>query len=368
MIRKILSLNSVFSFMKKIFQSLILVTLFFNSCFSLSEKPESSIVQSQSSSDFVVFTGNSNPELAKKIADELKINLGKIKVGRFNDQEIRVQCEESLRGKHVYIVQSTCTTKSGTVNDFYMELLLMIDAARLSSAASITVVIPYYGYARQDRRTDNRSSISAALVSRMLKESGANQVVCVDLHSDQTQGFFDGIPVDNLYASLVFAPYIKELKLEAPVIVSPDAGGVTRAERLQNCLKKLGVETSFAMISKKRAGAGVIDSMDLIGDVNGKDAIIVDDMCDTGGTLVKAAEELKKKGAKEIYVCVTHPVFSKNALQTIANSPFKHVIVTDSIPVAGDANGKIKVLSLAPMLAEVIKRIHTGNSVSALFQ
>lgn len=360
-------LRSVLGLMKNYIFSLILAITFGQSCFALSAHTPITIPQSQTASDYVVITGNSNPELAQKIVQELKVQLGKVKVSRFNDQEIRVQSEESLRGKHIYIIQSTCTTASGTINDSYMELFLMVDAARLSSAASITVIIPYYGYARQDRRTDGRSSISAALVSRLLKEVGVHHVVCVDLHCDQIQGFFGGIPVDNLYASLVFAPYIKELKLDHPVIVSPDAGGVTRAERLQKCLQKQGVETSFAMISKKRAGAGKIDSMDLIGDVNGKDVIIVDDICDTGGTLVKASEELKQKGAKDIYACITHPVFSKDAIRTIANSPFKQVIITDSVPIAGDADGKIKVISLAPMLAEVIKRIHTGNSVSVMF-
>ena len=265
----------------------------------------------------ILFSGNANIPLAEKVAEYLHITLGSATVSKFNDGEIEIFIKENIRNKDVFILQSTCLSAKQSVNDNLMELYLLVRTAKRASAASITVIIPYYGYARQDRKTTPRVPISAADVALMLEFAGVDRVLTVDLHCGQIQGFFHNVPVDNLYASLVFIPYFASKELNNVVVVSPDAGGVDRVNKFIKQLNKKGIMAEMALISKQRAQAGVIESMNLIGDVNGADAIIVDDMCDTGGTIVKAAELLKKNGAKRVFVVVTHPVFSGNALDKI---------------------------------------------------
>jgi ribose-phosphate pyrophosphokinase len=248
-----------------------------------------------------------------------------------------------------------------------MELYLLVRTLKRASAGSVTAIIPYYGYARQDRKSAPRVPISASDVAILLESAGVDRVVSVDLHCGQIQGFFHNVPCDNLYASIVYVPYFVEKGLNNAVVVSPDAGGVDRAKRFQECLASQGVNSTMAIISKQRAEAGVIDTMNLIGSVDGADAIIVDDLCDTGGTLIKAAELLKEKGAKRVYAAVTHPVFSKNALEKLGGSIIDEMVVTNTISLRDEAPANIKVLSVAPLLAETIYRIHLGESVSELF-
>lgn len=322
----------------------------------------------QKDAPFYLITGNANRPLAQAIATELNVELTPATVKHFNDKEVSVQIDQNIRNREVFIIQPTCTTDSGTVNDHIMELFLLIRAAKRASAAKINVVIPYYGYARQDRKTNSRVPISASDVAMLLEKAGANRVIAVDLHAGQIQGFFHDAPVDNLYGSLIFAPYIAGLKLDQPVVISPDAGGVERAKKFKDQLEKHGMKPDLAMIIKQRKEAGVVGQANLVGDVIGKDAIIIDDMCDTGGTLVKAADELKKFGAKRVYACITHPVFSGKALELIAGSQFEKLIITDTIPLRGKAPDNLVQLSVAPMIAEVIKRIQNGDSVSVVFK
>ncbi len=315
-----------------------------------------------------LFSGNANLELSQKVAEYLDIPLGKAKVGTFNDGEIQIQIEENIRNKDIFIIQPTCRSTNASVNDNLMELYLLIRTMKRASAASVTVVIPYYGYARQDRKSKSRVPISAADIAYMLEEAGASRVVTIDLHCGQIQGFFQNIPVDNLYASVAFAHYIAEKKLNKIVVVSPDAGGVERANQFIQDLGRKGITADLAIISKQRASAGVISTMNLIGDVRGADAIIIDDMCDTGGTLAKAAQLVKDSGAAHVFAAVTHPVFSGQALKIIGESVLDEMIITDTIPLRGQAPVNMKVISIAPLLANAILRIHLGESVSALFK
>lgn len=313
------------------------------------------------------FTGNSNPELAKEVADRLGIPISDTTVKRFNDGETRIHINENIRNKHAVILQSTCPSDFQSVNENLMELYLMIRTMKRASAKSITVVIPYYGYARQDRKMSSRVPISAADIALLLEVAGATRVVSVDLHCGQIQGFFHHIPVDNLYASTEFAPYFATKQLHNPVIVSPDAGGVARAKQFQEMLAAYGIESRLAMIVKQRAEAGVIDKMNLIGDVEGSDTIIVDDICDTAGTLVKAAEMLKENGAARVFSAITHPVFSGPALARIGSSPIDEMVITNTIPLKKNAPSNIQQISIAPLIAEAILCIHNGDSISALF-
>ena len=317
--------------------------------------------------NFIVFAGNSNPELTQKILASLKQPLGKAVIGRFNDGEIKIQINESVRNKHVFLIQSTCKSQAGSANDNIMELFLMARALRRASVGKITAVIPYYGYGRQDRKAESRAPISAADIAMLLESSGLDRVVSVDLHAGQIQGFFQNIPVDNLYASNLMAPYFAQLRLKKPVVVSPDAGGTARAKKFRDRLLKYGVNADLAIIVKQRSKPGEVAKASLIGDVTGREAIIVDDICDTGGTLAKAAEELKKFGATKVYASITHPVFSNNAIEKLESSEFEEILVTDSIPLTA-ASKKIKQISIAPLLADVINRIHGGRSVSAVFE
>jgi len=307
-----------------------------------------------------IFSGSANPELAEKICKYLATPLGHSTLKRFSDGELFVEIEENVRGADVFIVQPTCPP----VNENLMELLIMIDAARRASARRITAVIPYYGYARQDRKTAPRTPISAKLVANLIVTAGARRVLTMDLHAGQIQGFFD-IPVDHLYAMPVFLQYIREnFRGEEIVIVSPDAGGVERAREYAKRLNAL-----MAIVDKRRPRPNESEVMNIIGEVKDKIAIIVDDMVDTAGTMCKAAQALMDRGAKEVYAIATHPVLSGNAIERIANSPIKKMIVSDTIPLKEEAKaiGKIEVLSASNLLGEAIRRIHTDDSISSLF-
>lgn len=359
--------------MGKLFSILAIPLFLFNQSISAMETTTGDPITSsrqikKSSKEYYIFSGNANKPLAESIAKELGVPLGKAEVKRFNDGEVSVKIKESIRKQNVYIIQPTCSNLTGDVNNHLMELVLMCDALKRASVKSITAIVPYYGYARQDRKSDSRVPISAKAVADILeKVAGINRIVTVDLHCGQIQGFFSkDVPVDNLYGHLFFAPYIKSLNLSDLIIVSPDAGGADRAYKFQDELKEAGVETEFAMLSKKRAGAGEIESMTLVGDVRGKNAVISDDMCDTGGTLIKAGEKLLEAGALSVRACVTHPVFSKDAVEKIKNSKFTQFITTDTIPLRLEKPDNIVVLSVAPILAKAIEAIHNGHSLSKL--
>ena len=289
-----------------------------------------------------IFTGNANPQLAKNIAKCLNIPLGNAYVGHFNNGETQVMIDESVRGKEVFIVQPTCQP----VNDSLMELLIMIDACKRASAKNIAVVIPYYAYARQDRKTRGREPISAKLVADLLTRAGASRVITMDLHAGQIQGFFD-IPLDNLLGVPILSDYIETKGLKDIVVVSPDLGGVTRARQLADRL-----EAPIAIIEKRRPMPGVAEVMNLIGSIEGKTAVIVDDIVDTAGSLVEGAKALGKFGAKEVYACCTHAILSDPAIARVEASNIKELIITDTIPLAEEKkSSKIKILSVAPVFA-----------------
>lgn len=306
-----------------------------------------------------LFSGNSNIALAQEMCDSLGIPLGKATVKRFSDGEIFVEIEENVRGADVFVVQSICCPG----NDNLMELLIMMDALKRASAQRITAVLPYYGYARQDRKVAPRTPITAKLVADLITTAGADRILCMDLHAGQIQGFFN-IPVDHLYATPVILDYIKKNFDNDVVIVSPDAGGVERARAFAKRLN-----CSLAIIDKRRTAPNVAEVMNIIGDVSGKVAIIVDDMVDTAGTLTQGAKAVKDNGAKKIYAISTHPVLSGPAISRIEQSVMEELVVTNTIPLTkeGAACDKIKVLSVASLLAEAIKRVYIGDSVSSLF-
>lgn len=315
-----------------------------------------------------LFSGSGNSELTKAVADCLETPVSQILVSRFNDGEIRIQILENVRNCDVFILQSTCLNTTSTVNDNLMELYLMIRAMKRSSANSVTAVIPYFGYARQDRKTKGRVPISASDVAMLLEVAGADHVMAVDLHCGQIQGFFHETPVDNLFASTIFVPYVAKLGLYDPVIVSPDAGGVERVKTFIEGLQALGVPSKMAVIVKQRADAGVVESMNLVGKVQGSDVVIVDDICDTAGTLVLAAKELKEQGARRVFACITHPLLSGPACERIGGSCLEELVVTDTISLRGDVPPNIRQLSVAPLLAKAIQRIINGESLSDLFK
>ncbi|MBA4389849.1 MAG: phosphoribosylpyrophosphate synthetase [Syntrophus sp. (in: bacteria)] len=306
-----------------------------------------------------ILTGNANPELAQKICTFLGVTLGQAKVSHFSDGEVQVEIDESVRGMDTFVVQPTCPP----VNENLMELLVMLDALKRASSGRITVVIPYYGYGRQDRKVFPRTSISARLVANLITVAGASRVLAMDLHAGQIQGFFD-IPVDHLYALPVQLNYLKKKITGEIVIVSPDAGGVERTRELGKRLN-----ASIAIIDKRREKANVSKVMHVIGDVKNKTAILLDDMIDTGGTIVQAAEAIMEGGAKAVYACCTHAVLSGNAIERIDNSSLTEMISTNTIPLSENArkSKKIRVLDVSPILGEAIKRIHSDESVSSLF-
>ena len=305
-----------------------------------------------------IVTGNANPELAKEICDYLGLPLGEAFVGRFNNGEVQIMIDESVRGKDVFIIQPT----SYPVNDNLMELMVMADALKRASARHITAVVPYYGYARQDRKTRGREPITAKLVANLMQTSGITRLVTIDLHAGQIQGFFD-VPVDHLYGASILAKYINEKNLEDVIVVSPDLGGVTRARDLAD---RIGAP--IAIIEKKRPEPGVAKVMNLIGDVKGKNCIIVDDIVDTAGSLVEGAKALKEFGAKSVMAAVTHAVLTGPASERIANSNIKELIVTNTMPLPENCKlDNVTQLSVAPLLGEAIMRIFHEVSVSNLF-
>ena len=311
--------------------------------------------------DFMVFTGNANPVLAAEIAGHLGIDLDAAEVGRFSDGEVTVEIKQNVRARDVFVVQSTCNP----TNENLMELLIMVDALKRASAERISAVIPYFGYARQDRRPrSSRVPISAKLVADLLQTVGVDRVLTMDLHADQIQGFFN-IPVDNIYASPVLLGDLRLKNYDDLIVVSPDVGGVVRARALA---KQLGCD--LAIIDKRRPKANVSEVMHVIGEIEGRNCVIMDDMIDTAGTLVKAAEVLKERGAKQVYAYCTHPIFSGPAIDRIAKGDaLDEVVVTNTIPLSAAAEQcqKIRQLSVAPLIAETIQRISKGESVMSLF-
>lgn len=314
-----------------------------------------------SDTNLMVFSGNANLPLSEGIVKKLNMRLGMATLGRFSDGEIAFEVEENVRGKEIFVIQPTCSP----TNENLMELLVMIDALKRASAAKITAVIPYYGYARQDRRSRSaRVSISAKLVAKMIDQAGANSVLTIDLHADQIQGFFD-IPVDNVYSSPLLLGDIWRQQYENLIVVSPDVGGVVRARALA---KRLG-DADLAIIDKRRPKANVSEVMHIIGDVAGRTCILVDDLVDTAGTLCHAASALKKHGAIKVVAYCTHPVLSGAAMTNLRHSELDELVVTDTIPLSQEAVelGKIRQLSVAEMLAETIRRISAGESVSSMY-
>ncbi|MBE0546251.1 MAG: ribose-phosphate pyrophosphokinase [Rubrivivax sp.] len=308
----------------------------------------------------VLFTGNANPVLAQEIASHLGIELGKAMVGRFSDGEVTVEIRQNVRARDVFVMQPTCTP----TNENVMELLIMVDALKRASARRITAVIPYFGYARQDRRPrSTRVPISAKVVANLLETVGVERVLTMDLHADQIQGFFD-IPVDNIYASPVLLSDLKSKDYPNLVVISPDVGGVVRARALAKQL-----DCDLAIIDKRRPTANVSEVMHVIGEIEGRNCVIMDDMIDTAGTLVKAADVLKERGARSVYAYCTHPVFSGPAVERIKASQIDEVVITNTIPLSDEARAcpKIRQLSVAFLFAETMRRISDGESVTSLF-
>ncbi|WP_294884164.1 ribose-phosphate pyrophosphokinase [uncultured Gilliamella sp.] len=311
--------------------------------------------------DMKLFAGNATPELAKRIANRLYTSLGDIVVGRFSDGEVNVQINENVRGEDVFIIQSTCAP----TNDNLMELLVMIDAMRRASAGRITAVIPYFGYARQDRRVRSaRVPITAKVVADFLSTVGVDRVLTVDLHAEQIQGFFD-VPVDNVFGSPVILEDMLQRDFERPIVVSPDIGGVVRARAIAKLLN----DTDMAIIDKRRQRANEAEVMNIIGDVADRDCILVDDMIDTAGTLCKAADALKARGAKRVFAYATHPIFSGKAVSNIKDSAIDEIVVCDTIPLTAEVKAlkNVRQLTLSGMLAEAIRRISNEESISAMF-
>ncbi len=308
---------------------------------------------------FRIFSGNANPSIAEGVCRHLDVQLGKAKVERFADGEVYVEIGENVRGVNCFVIQPTCTP----VNDHLMELLVMIDALKRASAGSIVAVMPYFGYARQDRKTRPRQPISARLVADLLTAAGVDRVLSMDLHAGQIQGFFN-IPVDHVYAMPVMMDHLRGRFSANTVIVSPDAGGVERARAYSKRL-----DAGLAIIDKRRPAPNVAEVVNIIGDVKGRDCIIVDDLCDTAGTLCAAAQGLTNNGARAVYACVTHGLLSPPAIERIQASTIREIIITDTIPPRAEvrASEKVRVLSVARLLGEAVKRIHMGDSLSTLF-
>ena len=310
------------------------------------------------SSELAILSGNANPQLAKAICRDLKVPLGKSLVSRFSEGEVRVKINENVRGKDVFVVQPTCPP----VNDNLMELLIIMDALRRASARRITAVVPYYGYARQDRKDQPRVPITAKLVANLITSAGANRVLTMDLHAGQIQGFFD-IPLDHLFAIGVFEQYLRRKRLKSLVVVSPDVGGIKMARAYAKRLR-----AGLAIVDKRRDGPETTEVMHILGEVRGRTCLLVDDLIATGSSLVEAASALKRAGAMEVYACITHPVLSGPAISRLAASPLKELIVTDTIPLqANKHHPRIRVLSVAGLLSEAIRRIHYEVSISVLF-
>ncbi len=313
----------------------------------------------------LLFSGNSNPGLAREIAQRMDSRLGNALVDKFKNEECRIEIRENVRGAEVFVIQSICRAHNGnSVNDSLMELLIMIDALRRASAYRITAVVPYYGYAKQDKKSKGREPISAKLVANLIEKAGAARLVTLDLHAAQIQGFFD-LPVDNLLAAPTLCSHLKAQGLEGDriVVVSPDAGGVPRAETFAKKLR-----SNLAIVFKRRPEPDVSEVTEIVGDVAGRTAVVVDDMISTGGTLAKAAEALRKRGATGVYTCATHGIFAGDAVRVLSEAPIERIIVTNTLPnIEATLGSKFRVLSIAQILADAIKRITANRSVSELF-
>ena len=307
---------------------------------------------------FAVFSGSANEPLAKKVCEYLSLPLGRLQFSRFPDGEIDLRLLEDVRGADVYVIQPTCPP----VNEHLMEMLILIDCLRRASAERITAVIPYFGYARQDRKAEGRVPISAKLVANLITTAGAHRALSVDLHAAQLQGFFD-IPMDHLYAAPVLVDYFRRLELKDLTIVSPDVGGIKMARAYAKRLN-----AGLAIVDKRRSGPAETEVMHVIGEVEGRNLILVDDMISTGTSISEAAKACRKEGAKDIYICGTHAVLAGKAVEKLQKAPVKEVVVTDTIPTAGKEFSNLKVLSIANLLGEAIRRIHHSESVSTLFQ
>ncbi len=305
----------------------------------------------------LVFSGNANKPLAKKVCDYLSLPLGKIEISRFPDGEIDMKIMEDVRGADVYVIQPTCPP----VNENLMELLIMVDCLRRASAERITAVIPYFGYARQDRKAEGRVPISAKLVANVITAAGVSRALAVDLHAAQLQGFFD-IPMDHLYAAPVLVDYFRRLDLKDLTIVSPDVGGIKMARAYAKRL-----DADLAIVDKRRSGPTEIEAMHVIGEVKDRNVILVDDMISTATSITEAARVCRKKGAKDIWICGTHAVLAGKAVEKLQKAPVKEVVVTDTIPLDGKEFPNLRVLSIANLLGEAIRRIHHSESVSSLF-
>lgn len=305
-----------------------------------------------------IFSGNANPKLARDICENLNVSLGEMKVDRFRDGETRVKIDQNVRGKDVFVIQSTCAP----ANENLMELLIIIDAVKRASGRRITAVLPYFGYARQDRKDQPRVPITAKLVANLLTRAGTDRIITIDMHAGQVQGFFD-IPLDHLYAVRVFAEYFKKKEIENIVTVSPDVGGIKMARAYS---KRFG--GGLAIVDKRRINDVDAEVMHIMGEVKGKNVIIVDDIVATAGSLVEAVGALKKNGCRDIYGAITHPVLCGPAIERIKKSGIKELVITDTIPISDGLTENIKQLSVAPLLAEAIRRIHNEESVSALFE
>ena len=310
-------------------------------------------------SELLVFSGNANPHLAESICRYLDIPLGAAAIGRFADGETRVEIEGNVRGRDVFVIQPTCAP----ANEYIMELLIIIDALKRASASRITAVIPYYGYGRQERKSAPRTPISAKLVANLVESAGAHRLLTLELHTSAVQGFFN-IPVDHLFSKPVFCERLLRTDLPDPIVVSPDAGGVERARAIAKVLK-----CGLAIVDKRRDRPGISEVMNLIGDVRDKTAILIDDICDTAGTLTQAAAALRDNGARKVIAAITHPVLSRPAIERIMGSAIETLYVTDTIPLRDDAQRcpKIEVLSVSELLGKAIRRIHNADSVSSLF-
>lgn len=305
-----------------------------------------------------LFSGSSNPELAREITRYLGVELSRIELKKFKDGETSVKLKENVRGHDVFIIQSTCNP----TNDNIIELLLIIDAAMRASARRVTAVVPYFGYARQDRKVEPRVPISAKVMANIIQVTGTDRLLTMDLHADQIQGFFD-VPVDNLFATPIAIDYIKSLRIKDAVVVSPDAGGVDRARFLAK-----NIHAGLAIVDKRRPEANVAEVMNVIGDVKGRNCILVDDMVDTGGSISKACMALKEFGALDVYCLFSHPVLSGDALEKMKDADFKEIITTNTIPIKEETKtDNLTILSVAPLFGEAIRRIHNGESVSSLF-
>jgi ribose-phosphate pyrophosphokinase len=302
-----------------------------------------------------IFSGSGGTAIAQEVANYLNLPMYQIKINRFNDGELRIKIDEDVKNQDVYVIQPMCSTSKASVNENIMEFYLTLCAMKRSLAHHITAIIPYYGYARQDRKMEKGETISASDIAHLLEAAGADQVIAVDLHCGQIQGFFNKIVIENLSAINIFADYIAKKNLNNIVVVSPDAGGVDRAKHFISALNNRGIGANLAIVIKQRAEAGVVDKMNLVGNVNDCNVIIIDDICDTGGTLVKAVAELKKQGAKQVFACITHPVLSNDATKKIQNSELTELIVTNTIPIKEQLPANIVQLSISPLIAEAIK-------------